>query len=108
MHCIDFTTVMFTIDRTNCANGLPPASVLDAHILRNIPAETLSRIPKDLRYQLRLAQILTDSTVELGKCALSIESTAEVKVLQSMIDVFSSHLTEIQPDCPEQLSESPK
>ena len=99
--------MVLILDRTNCANGLPPASVLDTYNSRNIPIATLAGIPQDLHYQLRLAQILTDSTIELGKFALSIESTAEARVLQSMIDIFSSRLTEIESDCPEQLSKSP-
>ena len=103
----EFITMVLTLDRTNCANGLPPASVLGTYNSRNIPIDTLAGIPQDLHYQLRLAQILTDSTVELGKCALSIEGPAEARVLQSMIDVFSSHLTEIESDCSAQLSKSP-
>ena len=104
--CTDFITIVLTLDRINCANGLPPVSVLDGHNCRNIPEDTLAGIPQDLLYQLRLAQILTDSTTELGKCALAVKNTAEARVLQSMIDIFSSHLTEIESDCPEQLSRS--
>ena len=74
---------------------------------RNIPIDTLAAIPQDLQYHFKLAQILTESTVELGKCALSIESTAEARVLRSMIDAFSSHLTDIESNGPEQLSKSP-
>ena len=100
-------TTVLTLDRTNCANGLPPASVLDAHTSRYILIDTLAGIPQDLHYQLRVAQILTDSTVELGKCALSTGGPAEARVLQSMIDVFSSQLTDIESDCSTQLSKSP-
>lgn len=101
-----FVTMVLILIRTNCANGLPPASVLDAYRSRDIPTDTLVAIPQDLRYQFRLAEILTESTVELGKCALSTESIAEARVLRSMIDAFSSHLTDTEANGLNHLSES--
>ena len=62
-------------------------------------------MPQDLQYIWRLTQILTESTIELGKCALVVETSAQSKVLQSMMDIFAAQVSSMESDCPTDLCE---
>ena len=93
-----------TSNSESCSNGLPPPLVLDTYDFQIGREDPLAGVPAGLRFRRKLSQIQTTSAVELGHTALSTEPKSRDGVLESMINIFSMQLTQMESERPDELS----